>query len=584
MSLVETLLSDVSFDEGWSLIERFAILVRESGSTDERAGAHFIVSRLEALDIPYKLYEPDLYLSVPRSAAIEVAGETLIAKPPSFSASTRAKGITAPPVHVPAIPFRDASDLLQSSHETLLADVAGKIVVTEGFPMPASVSLFEAAGAVGQIYINPGSRIHWGICTTVWGSPGESQLGQRPSTPVAAIQRWDGDSVIQAIVDGVDRVTLHTDLTEGWYPCQLPVAHIDGREEDFLLAHGHYDSWDVGIGDNAVGDATLLELARVFHNRREELRRSLRVAWWPAHSTGRYGGSTWYADAFGPELTRRCVGTVNIDSPGCRGATEYDAVPWMAEAGEVCRSSIEAVAGVEPGRQRPLRAGDYSFNQIGLTSFFMLLSNIPEEERERLGFYPVGGCGGNIAWHTESDRIEIADLANLERDLRVYITAISRFLMDEVLPLDFRETATELDEALKGYEATIDKVLAKQFNLLPVRKAFDGLVERLGVFYGMIEEGSIEPTLANELLLRVGRILVHVGYAEGAPFDHDPATPRVPIPKLARVKDLDAMREGDPDLFPFVVTELRRQVNKVLHGFIEASWLLDRLAGTSQGG
>ena len=345
MSLVETLLSDVSFDEGWSLIERFAILVRESGSTDERAGAHFIVSRLEALDIPYTLYEPDLYLSVPRSASVEVAGATLIAKPPSFSASTRAKGLAAPPVHVPAIPFRDASDLFESSHGDLLADVAGKIVVTEGFPMPVSVALFEAAGAVGQIYINPGSRIHWGICTTVWGSPGESQIEKRPSTPVAAISRWDGDKVIQAIVDGVDRITLHTELTEGWYPCQLPVARIDGQEEHFVLAHGHYDSWDVGIGDNAVGDATLLELARVFHNRREELRRSLRVAWWPAHSTGRYGGSTWYADAFGPELTRQCVATVNIDSPGCWGATEYDAVPWMAEAGEVCRSSIEAVAG-----------------------------------------------------------------------------------------------------------------------------------------------------------------------------------------------------------------------------------------------
>ena len=93
MSLVETLLSDASFDEGWSLIERFAILVRESGSTDERAGAHFVVSRLEALDIPYKLYEPDLYLSVPRAASVEMAGETLIAKTPSFSASTPAKGM-----------------------------------------------------------------------------------------------------------------------------------------------------------------------------------------------------------------------------------------------------------------------------------------------------------------------------------------------------------------------------------------------------------------------------------------------------------------------------------------------------------
>ena len=30
-----------------------------------------------------------------------------------------------------------------------------------------------------------------------------------------------------------------------------------------MLLHGHYDSWDVGVGDNATGNATLLEIARV---------------------------------------------------------------------------------------------------------------------------------------------------------------------------------------------------------------------------------------------------------------------------------------------------------------------------------
>ena len=452
-SLIESLLSKVSFEEGsegWSLIERFAVLVRESGSPDERAAAHYIVSRLQQAGIPHDVYEPDLYLSIPRGASVECAGKSFAGKPPSFSASTPPKGQTAPPVHVPANPSTDAADLFKSPHGSLPDDIAGKIVVTEGMPMPVSVARFEAAGAAGQVYINPGSRVHWGICTTVWGTPGASQLGQRPTSPVAAIDRWDGNQLVEAIADGLDAITLHTDLDEGWYPCQLPVARIDGREEEFVLAHGHYDSWDVGIGDNAVGDATLLELAHIFYQHREDLRRSLRVAWWPAHSTGRYGGSTWYADQFALELSRQCVAAVNIDSPGCWGATEYDAVPWMAEAEEVCRSSIHSVAGVEPTRQRPLRAGDYSFDQIGLTSFFMLLSNIPEEERDRLGFYPVGGCGGNIAWHTEKDRIEVADRANLERDLRVYLTAIGRFLDDEVLPLDFRATMAELGRCSGG--------------------------------------------------------------------------------------------------------------------------------------
>ena len=47
----------------------------------------------------------------------------------------------------------------------------------------------------------------------------------------------------------------------------------------------------------------------------------------------------------------------------------------------------------------------------------MLLSNIPEEKRAELGFYPTGGCGGNIAWHTEDDVMNVAERGNLERDL-----------------------------------------------------------------------------------------------------------------------------------------------------------------------
>ncbi len=601
-NLAEGLLADVSFKLGWSLLERFAVLVRESGSADERAAAHFIASRLEAMEIPHDVYHPELYLSIPRGASVEVDGAGLAAKPPSFAASTSGKGLSAQPIHVPAAQVGDTSSLLQPAPDTppetddstpdepppntppagvLPDEVAGRIVVTEGYPTPVSVARIEAAGAAAQVYINPGSRIHWGICTTVWGAPGEYHRRLTPTTPVAAVNRPDGDRLIEAIEGGTDQITIHTDLQEGWFDCPLPVARIDGREKDFVLAHGHYDSWDIGIGDNAVGDATLLELARIFHQHRDELRRSLRVAWWPAHSTGRYGGSTWYADNFGLELSRHCVAAVNIDSPGCRAATSYDDVAWMAEAGEVCRTSIHSVAGVEPQRRRPPRAGDHSFNELGISSFFMLLSNIPREERERLGFYPVGGCGGNIVWHTEADRLDVADRDNLERDLRVYLTAIARFLDDEILPLDFRETMAELNEALEGYEASIPKILGKRFNLSPVRIAFDDLARRVEMFYENLSEGRLDPAPANEALLGLGRILVHLGYAEGPRFEHDPATPRAPLPKLAKVPELETLREEESDRFMFALTDARRQRNKVVEGLSEASRLLDEVARAS---
>ncbi len=568
---VESLLADVSIDLAWSLVQRFSVLVRESGSPDERDAANFIVTQLRELEVPVEVHQPDLYLSVPISASVKAGGSEWEAKAPSFSTSTSTRGISRPPIFVPAAPVEGLTDIFEDSGDAPPADMEGKIVVTEGYPMPAVVRKYEEAGAEGQVYINPGTRIHWGICTTIWGSPGDSQRDQKPKTPVAAINRLDGDKLVAAIKDGLDKINLRTELREGWAQCLVPVARIPGRTREFVLAHGHYDSWDVGIGDNAVGDATLLELARIFHQKREVMRRSLRVAWWPGHSTGRYAGSAWYADAFAHEISRRCVATVNIDSPGCWRATEYDEVPWMAEAEPVCREAIKSVAGVEPKGQRPVRAGDYSFNQLGVTSFFMLLSNIPAEERARLGFYPVGGCGGNIVWHTEKDRLEVADRKNLKRDLRVYLTAIGRFLTDEVLPLDFRKTVQELSDALEGYEGKVNR---KLLTLLPLRKEFERFRVKLDTFYEHVEEGSIKPTVANETLMKLSRSLVHLGYAAGSRFEHDPATNQVPIPKLARIHDLAEIEDSDADRLPFVYTELRRQYNKVFDLVAQASRVL----------
>jgi len=66
------LLSDVSVDVGWRLIERFSSLVRESGMPDEHAAADYIVSELDRLGIGYAVYEPELYLSLPRGGSVAV--------------------------------------------------------------------------------------------------------------------------------------------------------------------------------------------------------------------------------------------------------------------------------------------------------------------------------------------------------------------------------------------------------------------------------------------------------------------------------------------------------------------------------
>ena len=70
-------------------------------------------------------------------------------------------------------------------------------------------------------------------------------------------------------------------------------------------------------------------------------------------------------------------------------------------------SGRSRVASVAATGRHPSRAGDISFNNLGLSTLFMLSSNVPSDVREQRGLYAVGGCGGNIEWHTEADELDV---------------------------------------------------------------------------------------------------------------------------------------------------------------------------------
>ena len=83
-----------------------------------------------------------------------------------------------------------------------------------------------------------------------------------PRIPSVAVSHDDA-AALEAAEGEICRVC--TELEEGWFDRVLPVVEIPGTEEPerFVLLHGHYDSWSVGVGDNATGDAAMLEIARV---------------------------------------------------------------------------------------------------------------------------------------------------------------------------------------------------------------------------------------------------------------------------------------------------------------------------------
>jgi N-acetylated-alpha-linked acidic dipeptidase len=564
----------VRLDESKALLETFVTLVRESGTPDEEVAGRYIADRLKALGVPFTLHEPEIFLSNPVRAELQVltsgaAARVLHARPPAMARSTGDDAVEAEVCYVPSKYAGGTSslfDLPEAARGGGADDpVRGKIVLTEGFSMPASVGAFERRGAVGEIFIHPGRNVHEGICTSIWGAPTAESIGRKPAVPVVCINHPDGEALIADAQRGPVRAAIKTWMREGWMKCLLPVAEIRGQQdpEEFLLVHGHYDSWYEGIGDNATGDAALLELARVLWTMRERLKRSVRIAWWPGHSTGRYAGSTWYADSFADEIDEHCIAQLDIDSPGCADATAYEEVMWMAEADAVCRSSIQDALGLASQRVRPLRAGDYSFNQIGPTGLYMLLSNIPAEERKRRGYYAVGGCGGNIAWHTPDDLMPVADLEILRRDLCVYLTTIARIVNAPLHPFDYTEALKEMADAVAKYQ----DAAAGELDLSSVGLALASVSRALAAWRAAVDarvaatpDDHALRRQSNAALRRIARLLVPLNYAKGERFDHDPA---LKFGILPRLEPAASLASAPPEMKRFAKVGLVREMNKV---------------------
>ena len=565
--LENDLLGSLDPAEPWSLIERCTTLVRESSSDDERAAFDYLAERLSELGVDHTMHMPELFLSVPVKSSLVVGDRSFRAKSPAFSITTPAEGISGETVRIEEFAAGRSVDFFDFTPASEV-DVRGKIVVVDGFGGPPPAWYFQNKGAIGAIFINPGVDIHWGICTTIWGAPDLDNYNRQPTIPVLSINRPDGEELLATMESGTVEVTLHAEMKEGWFECPCLVAEIKGNiePERFVLVHGHVDSWSVGIGDNAVGNATLLELARVFQNNSGQMSRSLRVAWWSGHSTGRYGASTWFADEFGLDLARNCVAQMNIDSPGCRWATEYYDVTMMTEAQDFAIQTIKDATGKSATGARPHQAGDYSFNNIGISGLFMLLSSMPRELIAEKGYYAVGGCGSNIAWHTENDTLEIADKDNLMRDLRVYAAALQRLLNNPLHPYDFRNLTAEFKETLDTYAeaAGTDADFGPAYAALAdLNAALDGLhAQSAALADSAVDDPSVRAY--NDATLAMARELVLINFTRQGRFRNEPAV-RVPqLPDLAAALDLAG---ADDHMRRVTRTHLVRGVNRVAWAF-----------------
>lgn len=576
------ILGDISIDEPWALLEEFSQLTRLSGSEDEARAVEYITGKLDDFGVGYQVHHPTTLISLPGPATLKTLGDDgreYRVKTTSFSPHTNGDEVTAELVYVPGQQVSDITELFGEQRHAADLDLSGKIVLTEGLGIAARGFDLATSGAIAALFINPGENIHEGITTTTWGSPDLDSDGRNAPIPILTINNPDGQELIAKLNEGTVEVSFSNQVDTGWREIPVIVAEIRGNQhpDDFVLFHGHLDSWHVGIGDNATGDATLLELARVFQKHQDKLDRSLRIAWWSGHSHGRYAGSTWYADAYALDLMANCVSHINCDSPGCRWATVYEGVSWMSEAEGFCQAVIRDVTGQDSsGEGHVLRAGDCSFNNLGITTYFMLSSTMPEDLRREKGYYPVGGCGANIAWHTEDDTVEIADRDNLLRDMKVYAAAVFRSLNAPVAPFDYRETVAELSEAINQYQ----EAAGDAFDFGESRAALELLSLALNDFYTSPsvnpESESASLQRANAAQRAIGRTLVSLGYTRDGRFRQDPATAIPTLPDLAVARDLENASEHERHL---IVNSLVRGQNRLVWEAGQAAQIARQAAG-----
>jgi hypothetical protein len=452
--------------------------------------------------------------------------------------------------------------------------------------MPHKAWALEQAGAAGQIYIH-GDHIHELIVTTIWGTPTPESAHRLPRTPVVSIRGTDGARLKAMLAGGPVRVRLRSETWTGWRTVPIVTGTIAGAFEPdrFVLVSCHLDSWYHGAMDNGAANAVALELVRILAPRRDRLRRSLRVAFWPGHSNARYAGSTWYADNRWEELHDRCVVHVNIESPGAAGSVPADELVTMAANRRFAEDLFFEMAGKRAVGRRFGRTGEQSFWGVGIPALFVTVSmwpsaQAPDATRGILAHMTVGGGEGGLPWwwHTPHDTIDKIDPDLLLRDARVYVATAVRLCNAPVLPFDPVATADEIlgnlevlqDQAGDRFDLSQAADRARQFReaAAALRAAADALAQQIGDDAGARAEAEA-CRIINDALMAADRALIPVCFTVAGPFDHDPAVPLPPLPGLSRVRDLAAMDPAS-DQFGFLLTRLVRERTRLLVALREA--------------
>jgi len=538
---VHSILHEIDRDLLLEYNRQIAKEIRLSGSEEELRAFHYIKEQLEDFGLTTELTFNKAYISIPVRAELKVGGI-------SFAAITHSMSAQAEQLST-LLRFIELEDSDQSVRAN---QVTGHAVVIHGLANGPTIYHLQQLGAVAVIFINSGAYTNEMIVSSVWGNPTPEDDGY-PSIPVLSVNHSDGEQ-IKSLIAAEERehveITLTAEVRTDWVNIPTLIAEIKGREEpeSFVLFSGHVDSWHYGAMDNGSANAVMVETARVLSLHRENLRRSVRFAFWSGHSHGRYAGSALYSDLHWEDLHENGVLHINIDSVGAKGASQLGAANTMAETRTLCADAIRIVTD-EPFRGSPFgRSGDQSFWGAGLPSAFMGLS-----------YQPEGWFGW--WWHTTEDTLDKIDGDFLARDCKVYVAAVYQVASAPLIPIDQRQAIRTLSERISYYTELIgDKLDLSRLTsrVQQLQNATDHFYDRIGST--SLSDASVRE--ANRTILSLSRWLVPINYVRGSRYDHDAAGSHSLVPALSDIEHLSTAEVGSEAFFR-LQTSLIRQVNQI---------------------
>lgn len=536
---------------------------RISGGGQDRKAAEHIVMKMSEYGLDSEMLEFEAYNSHPGTSEVRLSAphaREIKSLPCGHIKSTPDEGVTLELVYMGA----------GGEDEYIGKDVRGKALLVEVSYSPATpekAMLASEHGAAALVCMNWGKPEKELICNralkAVWGNPTPESFEKIPQIYGVNITRKDGEYLRDLCLTG-EKVELFMNVKSSreWMTLPMPFGVIKGSEEPekFLLVSGHLDAWAPGVTCNATGNGTMLELARVFGKFKDKIRRSIYFVYWNGHEIAEAAGSTWFLDYFFQDVNRNCIGYINVDSTGMKGA-KYFGCDASRELTDFAHAIIKDTIGEDCDVQYLNKTGDQSFFGVGVPAIAGRISYTPETVAEEngatLGYWN----------HTVEDSIDKMDVDNLDKDNKVHIGMLLNLANSRVLPYDFTKTCLDLKTKVEMLKKESGNVV----DLSGISGSIDELTENIRQLDEMkkdAEAGKLTPEVIsriNDTLIRLSRCITNAFYTNAEKYDQDSYGRTIlskPLPLLYPVIELSRLDKSELR-YKLIYTWMLRNRNRV---------------------